>query len=53
MYVENLLIFDENMNFIKTIKEYLKKRFEKTDLESAFHYLRLSIERKFDHIILN
>ena len=53
MYVDDLLIFSENMNFIKTIKKHLKKRFKTTNLKSVFHDLEFSIKRKFDQIILN
>ena len=53
VYVNDLLIFSENMKFIKTIKKYLMKRFEMIDLESVSHYLELSIERRSDQIILN
>ena len=41
------------MNFIKIFKKHLMKRFEMTDLKSVSHYLKLLIERSFDHIILN
>ena len=53
VYVDDLLIFSGNMDFIKTIKKHLMKRFEMTGLGSVSHYLGLSVERRSGQIILN
>ena len=51
VYVDDLLIFNENMNFIKIINKHLIKRFEMIDMRFVLHHLKLSIKRSFDQII--
>ena len=51
MYVNDLLIVDENMNYINEIKSKLSGRFKMHDLRSVQHYLSIEIVRDGDIIL--
>ena len=52
VYVNDLLIVEDNMNFINSVKKKLKNRFKMIDLESTQFYLDIEIVRKNDSILL-
>ena len=52
VYVDDLLIVDENMNYINEIKSKLSGRFKMHDLGPAQHYLSIEIVRDGDIILL-
>jgi hypothetical protein len=43
MYVNDLLLFESNLNDLKIIHNQLKKRFKMTDLSQLSHYLEMKI----------
>jgi hypothetical protein len=43
MYVNDLLLFDLNLNDLRNIQNQLKKRFKMTDLRQLSHYLEMKI----------
>ena len=49
--MNDLLIVDENMNYINEIKSKLSDRFKIHDLKSAQHYLSIEIVRDGDSIL--
>jgi hypothetical protein len=52
MYVDDLLLFDLNLNHLRNIQNQLKQRFKMTNLRQLFHYLRMKITIIFDKLIL-
>ena len=52
VYVNNLLIVDEDMNYINEIKSKLSDRFKMHDLRSVQHYLNIEIVCDNDSILL-
>ena len=52
VYVNDLLIVDENRNYINEIKSKLSDRFKMHDLKSVQHYLSIEIVRDGDSILL-
>ena len=52
VYVNDLLIVDEDMNYINEIKSKLSDRFKMHDLGPAQHYLSIEIVRDGDSILL-
>ncbi len=48
MYVNDLLLFESNLNNLKIIQNQLKKRFKMTDLSQLSHYLEMKIIISFD-----
>jgi hypothetical protein len=43
MYVDDLLLFDLNLNHLRNIQNQLKQRFKMTNLRQLFHYLDMKI----------
>ncbi len=43
MYVDDLLLFDLNLNDLQNIQNQLKQRFKMTNLRQLFHYLDMKI----------
>ncbi len=43
MYVDDLLLFDLNLNDLRDIQNQLKQRFKMTNLRQLFHYLKMKI----------
>ncbi len=52
MYVNDLLLFDLNLNHLRNIQNQLKQRFEMTNLRQLFHYLEMKITIISDKLIL-
>ena len=52
VYVDDLLIINDNMNFIDFIKREFDKRFKMIDLNFVQHYLDIEIVRNDDSILL-
>jgi hypothetical protein len=52
MYVNDLLLFESNLNDLKIIQDQLKKRFKMTDLGQLSHYLGMKIIISSDQLIL-
>jgi hypothetical protein len=52
MYVDDLLLFDLNLNDLQNIQNQLKQRFKMTNLEQLFHYLEMKITIIFDKLML-
>ena len=52
VYVDDLLIINDNMNFIDFIKRKFDKKFKMIDLNFAQHYLDIEIVRNDDSILL-
>ena len=52
VYVDDLLIISDFMNFIDFMKQKLDKRFKMTDLKFAQHYFDIEIVRNDDSILL-
>ncbi len=48
MYVNDLLLFESNLNDLKIIQDQLKKRFKMIDLSQLSHYLGMEIIIFFD-----
>ena len=53
VYMNDLLIVNENMNYINEIKSKLSDRFKMHDLRSAQHYLSIEIIRDDDSILFH
>ena len=53
VYVDDLLLFDEDMNYLNIIKFKLSNRFKMTNLELVSHYLDMSIEYRNERVSLN
>ena len=53
MYVKDILFIDFDDEYLKLLKKRLFKRFKIIDLKSISYYLRMSITRLNDRIILN
>ena len=51
VYVNDLLIVNENINYINEIKSKLSDRFKMHDLKSVQHYLNIEIVRDDDFIL--
>ena len=51
MYINDLLIVDENMKYINEIKSNLSNRFKMHDLRSAQLYLSIEIVRDDDSVL--
>ena len=51
VYMNDLLIVDEDMNYINEIKSKLSGRFKMHDLKSVQHYLSIEIVRDGDSIL--
>ena len=51
VYVNDLLIIDENMNYINEMKNKLNNRFKMHDLRSIQHYLSIEIVRDDNSIL--
>jgi hypothetical protein len=43
MYVDDLLLFDLNLNHLQNIQDQLKQRFKMTNLRQLSHYLEMKI----------
>ena len=52
VYVDDLLIINDFMNFIDFMKQKLDRRFKMTDLNFAQHYLDIEVVRNDDSILL-
>jgi hypothetical protein len=52
MYVDDLLLFDLNLNHLRNIQNQLKQRFKMTNLKQLFHYLEMKITITFDKLML-
>jgi hypothetical protein len=52
MYVNNLLLFESNLNDLKIIQNELKKRFKMIDLSQLSHYLEMKIIITSNQLIL-
>ncbi len=52
MYVDDLLLFDLNLNYLRDIQNQLKQRFKMTNLRQLFHYLEMKITIISDKLIL-
>ena len=53
VYVDDLLLFDENINHLNIIKFKLSNRFKMTNLKLVSHYLNMSIESRNERVNLN
>ena len=53
VYVDDLLLFGEDMDYLNTIKLKLSNRFKMTDLGPVSHYLGMSIECRNGRVSLN
>ena len=51
VYVDDLLIVNDNMNFIDFIKKKFDERFKMIDLNFAQHYLDIEVVRNDDSIL--
>ncbi len=51
MYVNDLLLFDSNLNDLQNIQNQLKQRFKMTNLKQLSHYLEMKITITFDKLI--
>ncbi len=52
MYVDDLLLFDLNLNHLRDIQNQLKQRFKMTNLRQLSHYLEMKIKIIFDKLML-
>jgi hypothetical protein len=52
MYVNDLLLFDLNLDDLYEIQNKLKQRFKMTNLRQLFHYLEIKITITFDKLML-
>ncbi len=52
MYVNDLLLFESNLNDLKIIQNELEKRFKMIDLSQLSHYLKMKIIIFSDQLIL-
>jgi hypothetical protein len=52
MYVDDLLLFDLNLNHLQNIQNKLKQRFKMTNLRQLSHYLDMKIIINQDQLIL-
>ncbi len=52
MYVNDLLLFDLNLNDLQDIQNQLKQRFKMTNLRQLSHYLEMKITIISDKLIL-
>ena len=53
VYVDNVLLFELNLNLLKLIKTKLSEHFKMIDLRFLSHYLNMKIIRSFNRINLN
>jgi hypothetical protein len=51
MYVDDLLLFDLNLNHLQNIQNQLKQRFKMTNLRQLSHYLEMKITIISDKLI--
>jgi hypothetical protein len=52
MYVDDLLLFNLNLNHLRDIQNQLKQRFKMTNLRQLFHYLEMKITITSDKLVL-
>ncbi len=52
MYVDDLLLFDLNLNDLQNIQNQLKQRFKMTNLRQLSHYLEMKITIISDKLVL-
>jgi hypothetical protein len=52
MYVNDLLLFDLNLNDLQNIQNQLNQRFKMTNLRQLFHYLEMKITIISDKLML-